>query len=77
MCNLYFITTNQTAIACLFRCMNRCVGNLAPVPGVFPDYPAPVIAIGAVVARSKEADRSRHRRSGRARMVLKGTDRGG
>jgi putative SOS response-associated peptidase YedK len=22
---------------------NRYVGNLAPMPGVFPDYPAPVI----------------------------------
>ena len=23
--------------------VNRYVGNLAPMPGVFPDYPAPVI----------------------------------
>jgi putative SOS response-associated peptidase YedK len=23
--------------------INRYVGNLAPMPGVFPDYPAPVI----------------------------------
>jgi putative SOS response-associated peptidase YedK len=23
--------------------MNRYVGNLAPMPGVFPDYPAPVV----------------------------------
>ena len=22
---------------------NRCVGNLPPMPGVFPDYPAPVV----------------------------------
>src|SRR6202008_2205509 len=43
MCNLYSITTNQAAIAGLFRRMNRYVGNLAPMPGVFPDYPAPVI----------------------------------
>jgi putative SOS response-associated peptidase YedK len=43
MCNLYFITTNQSAIAALFRIMNRYVGNLAPMPGVFPDYPAPVV----------------------------------
>ena len=27
----------------LFRVVNRYVGNLAPMPGVFPDYPAPVI----------------------------------
>lgn len=43
MCNLYSITTNQAAIADLFRRMNRYVGNLEPMPGVFPDYPAPVI----------------------------------
>lgn len=43
MCNLYSITTNQAAIAALFRIINRYVENLAPMPGVFPDYPAPVI----------------------------------
>ena len=43
MCNLYSITTNQAAIAALFKRMNRYVGNLPPMPGVFPDYPAPVI----------------------------------
>ena len=42
MCNLYSITTNQAAIIALFRKVNRYVGNLAPMPGVFPDYPAPV-----------------------------------
>ena len=43
MCHPYSITTNQAAIAALFRVVNRYVGNLAPLPGVFPDYPAPVI----------------------------------
>jgi putative SOS response-associated peptidase YedK len=43
VCNLYSITTNQAAIIGLFRVINRYVGNLAPMPGVFPDYPAPVI----------------------------------
>ena len=43
MCNLYSITTNQEAIRALFRKVNRYAGNLAPMPGVFPDYPAPVI----------------------------------
>src|SRR4249919_1072415 len=43
MCNLYSITTNQAAIAALFRVVNHYVGNLAPMPGVFPDYPAPVV----------------------------------
>jgi hypothetical protein len=37
MCNLYSITTNQAAIAALFRVMNRYVGNLPPLPGVFPE----------------------------------------
>jgi hypothetical protein len=32
MCNLYSITTNQAAIAALFRVMNRYVGNLPPMP---------------------------------------------
>jgi len=27
----------------LFRVINRYVGNLPPMPRVFPDYPAPVI----------------------------------
>jgi putative SOS response-associated peptidase YedK len=43
MCNLYSITTNQAAIIALFRVINRYVGNLPPMPGVFPDCPAPVI----------------------------------
>ena len=43
MCNLYSITTNQAAIAALFRVVNRYVGNLPPMPGVFPDYSAPII----------------------------------
>jgi len=43
MCNLYSITTNQAAIIALFRVINRYVGNLPSMPGVFPDYPAPVI----------------------------------
>jgi putative SOS response-associated peptidase YedK len=43
MCNLYSITTNQEAVRALFRIMNRYVGNLPPMPGVFPDYHAPVV----------------------------------
>jgi putative SOS response-associated peptidase YedK len=43
MCNLYSITTNQAAIIALFRVVNRYVGNLPPMTGVFPDYPAPVM----------------------------------
>ena len=43
MCNLYSITTNQATIIALFRVMNQYVGNLPPMPGVFPDHPAPVV----------------------------------
>src|SRR6202035_3314262 len=50
MCNLYSITTNQEAIRALCRVMNRYVGTLPPMPGVFPDYPAPVV-------RNASADR--------------------
>jgi putative SOS response-associated peptidase YedK len=47
MCNLYSITTNQAAIRALFRVVDRYVGNLAPMPGVFPDYRAPIVRAGA------------------------------
>jgi hypothetical protein len=43
MCNPYDNTTNHAAIIALFRLVSRYVGNLPPMPGVFPDYPAPVI----------------------------------
>src|SRR5712671_7049331 len=32
MCNLYSITTNQAAIAALFRVINQYVGNMPPMP---------------------------------------------
>jgi putative SOS response-associated peptidase YedK len=47
MCNLYSITTNQAAIIALFRVINRYVGNLAPMPGVFLDYQAPIVRSSA------------------------------
>jgi putative SOS response-associated peptidase YedK len=47
VCNLYSITTNQAAIIALFRVVNRYVGNLEPMPAVFPDYQAPIVRNGA------------------------------
>jgi len=47
MCNLYSITTNQDAIRRLFGAINSSVGNLPPMPGVFPDYPAPIVRNGS------------------------------
>jgi putative SOS response-associated peptidase YedK len=43
MCNLYSITKNQAAIRDLFKVTRDGAGNLPPLPGVFPDYPAPII----------------------------------
>lgn len=42
VCNLYSVTTNQAAIIALFRVGTRYVGDLPPMPGAFPDYPATV-----------------------------------
>ena len=67
MCNLYSITTNQAAIIALFRVVNRYVGNLAPMPGVFPDYQAPIVRTGA------EGREARHREMGHA-IVVEGAD---
>jgi hypothetical protein len=47
MCSLYSITTNQAAIAALFRVVNRYVGNLAPMPGVLPDDALRIVMRGA------------------------------
>lgn len=44
MCNLYSITKSQTAIIEYTRAMRDSTGNLPPMPGVFPDYMAPVVA---------------------------------
>jgi putative SOS response-associated peptidase YedK len=44
MCNLYSITKGQAAIIELSRAMRDTTGNLPPMPGVFPDYKAPVVA---------------------------------
>jgi putative SOS response-associated peptidase YedK len=43
MCNLYSMTTNQEAIRRLFRVVVDNTGNLPPLPGIYPDYPAPVV----------------------------------
>ena len=44
MCNLDSITKGQAAIIELTRAMRDTTGNLPPMPGVFPDYKAPVVA---------------------------------
>lgn len=43
MCNLYSLTKGQAAIIALTRAMRDTTGNLPPLPGIFPDYKAPVV----------------------------------
>jgi len=43
LCNLYSLTKGQQAIRELAGAMNDRTGNLPPFPGVFPDYPAPIV----------------------------------
>jgi putative SOS response-associated peptidase YedK len=43
MCNLYSMTKNQAAIRNLFPIQRDLTGNLPSMPGIFPDYPAPII----------------------------------
>jgi putative SOS response-associated peptidase YedK len=43
MCNLYSMTKGQAAIRALFDVTRDSVGNLPPMPGIFPDYPAPIV----------------------------------
>src|SRR5208337_3032699 len=43
MCNLYSITKGPQAIRDFARAMRDTTGNLPPIPGVFPDYSAPIV----------------------------------
>ena len=45
MCNLYSVTKGQSAIRDLFRVVHDRTGNLPPMPGIFPDYPAPIVRV--------------------------------
>ena len=43
MCNLYSMTKNVDAIRRLFDALNSRVGNRPSMPGIFPDYLAPIV----------------------------------
>jgi hypothetical protein len=45
---LYSITENQDAIRRLFAVTRDLTGNLPPMPGIFPDYPAPIVRTGGL-----------------------------
>jgi len=43
MCNLYALTKGQQAIRELARAAFDQTGNLPSLPGIYPDYPAPIV----------------------------------
>jgi putative SOS response-associated peptidase YedK len=43
MCNLYSLTKGQQAIREMARAMPGSTGDLPPLPGIFPDYAAPIV----------------------------------
>jgi putative SOS response-associated peptidase YedK len=47
VCNLYSVTKGQQAIRELAGAMRDTTGNLPMLPGIFPDYAAPIVRIGA------------------------------
>jgi len=47
VCNLYSLTKGQQAIIQLASVLGDRTGNLPPMPGIFPDYPAPIVRNGA------------------------------
>lgn len=43
MCNLFSLSQGQAAILQMVRAITPDVGNFPPLPGIFPDYQAPVV----------------------------------
>ena len=64
MCNHYSLTKGQAAIIALTRAMRDTTGNMPSLPGIFPDYSAPIVTgrtartagkdVAAVIARNLE-----------------------
>jgi hypothetical protein len=71
MCNLYSVTKGQAAIIAFTRALRDTTGNLPPLPGIFPDYFAPVVRnapdggreLGMCVGARKARPHSAARRS--------------
>ena len=42
MCNLYSITSTQDSVRALAKTLRDITGNQPPLPGIFPDYMAPI-----------------------------------
>ena len=45
MCNLYSNTRSQEAIRAITKALRDTTGNLPSMPGIFPDYKAPIVRI--------------------------------
>lgn len=45
MCNLYSHTRSQDAIRAFTKALRDTTGNLPPMPGIFPDYKAPIVRL--------------------------------
>ncbi len=43
MCNLYSLSHRLQAILEMVAAMTRDIGNFGPMPGIFPDYSAPIL----------------------------------
>jgi putative SOS response-associated peptidase YedK len=43
MCNSYSLTKGQQAIRAITGAMTDRTGNMPPLPGIFPDYAAPIV----------------------------------
>lgn len=43
MCNLYCFMRSRDEVRSMAKFMRDVVGNLPPLPGIFPDYPAPIV----------------------------------
>ena len=55
MCNLYSMTTTHSAMRQLFRLESGC--NHLRLPGIFPDYQAPIVRRSAAGERELVAAR--------------------
>jgi putative SOS response-associated peptidase YedK len=43
VCNLYSLTKGHAAVRDLVRALRDLTGNIPQLPGIFPDYPAPIV----------------------------------
>ncbi len=51
MCNLYSVTTNRDALRQISKAMSDGIGNMPELPGIYPDYVAPIVRLDAAGQR--------------------------